>query len=122
MSSWLTGIATKASSLLESVDEYAASSIQSIVTTATGAEAEDADEIKKRDPPPKDAPVPSDAWSYPSPVDLGGEGNKKGLNFQIPPSPTHAANKTGMNDEKLMQFLNDPKAPSPLTGAPPRVG
>ena len=121
MSSWLSGIASKASSLLESVDEYAANSIQSIVTTATGAEAEEAKGSAKLSPQPHaKLPLPHSQreadWSYPSPEEPRDGTSRQKLNLDIPPPETGSGHERAVSDEKLLEFLNDPQASSPLTG------
>ena len=120
MNSWLTGIASKASSLLESVDEYAANSIQSIVTSASGAEAEEDKEDAKKSPQPhSNLPLPHSQreadWSYPSPEEL----SRQPLRLDIPPPAAETDPERAVTDEKLLEFLNDPAASSPLTGLLP---
>ncbi|KAI6653489.1 hypothetical protein LOD99_3385 [Oopsacas minuta] len=112
MSSWLSGIANKASTLLESVDEYAANSIQTIVTTATGVDKEDEDSNSKNLPIPKKEAD----WSYPSPVELRDGSSQHPLQLDIPP-PVHESTEA-LSDDKLIEFLNDPKANTPLTEIP----
>ena len=123
MSSWLTGIASKASSLLESVDEYAANSIQSIVTTATGAEAEKYKENSRNtNQPLVSLPLPHTQkeadWSYPSPEELRDGTSRQPLKLEIPSPAQGTDSERAVSDEKLLEFLNDPKSSSPLTGLP----
>ena len=112
MSSWLSGIANKASTLLESVDEYASNSIQTIVTTATGAENEE-EATRKKTPPLPPSQRTAD-WSYPSPMELRDGTSQKSLHLDIPPPASDST--AAMSDEKLLEYLNDPKASTPLTG------
>ena len=111
MSSWLSGIANRASTLLESVDEYASSSIQTIVTTATGAEKE---EVTRKKTPPLPRSQRSADWSYPSPVELRDDTRQESLRLDIPPPVPDST--AAMSDEILLEYLNDPKASTPLTG------
>ena len=112
MNSWLSGIANKASTLLESVDEYASNSIQTIVTTATGAEKEEEATRKKTPPLPRSQRTAD--WSYPSPVELRDGTSQESLRLDIPaPAPDSTA---AMSDDKLLEYLNDPTANTPLTG------